>query len=104
MGRIPREPSHQVAVDIVCGPDPNDYKVAALLYDMETANILQEGDWFLLATHHLFRERVLRIVQRAKERVPYAVGVARATDIKSIVDAKDDPNKLYDVLHKVAGP
>lgn len=103
IGRTPREPSHRVAVDIVCGPDPNDHKVAALLYDMETAAVLQQGDWFFLATHGLFNQFVKGIVERAKTRAPYAIAIVEAPQVHSMIEAEGDAAKLYDVLKQLAG-
>lgn len=101
MAKIPREPSHRVAVDIVCSPDPNDHRVAAFLYDMETANILQQGDWFFLATHGLFNEFVKGIVQRARGTAPYAIATLEAPQIQSMMEAQEDPAKLYGVLQSL---
>lgn len=101
--RTAREPSHRVSVDVVCTPDPNDHKVAAFLYDMQTAGVLQQGDWFFLATHGLFNWYVKGIIDRAKGYADYAIGIVEAPQIKSMMEAQEDPNKLWDLLRSLVG-
>lgn len=101
--KIPREPSHRIYVSIICTPDPNDYIVSAHLYDMSTANILQEKDWFFLATNDLFNQFTKGIIERAKSKGPYAIATVEAPQIKTMLDVQEDPDKLYKTLSKLAG-
>jgi len=103
VAKTAREPSHRVSVDIICTPDPNDHKVAAFLYDMQTAKTLQQGDWFFLATHGLFNWYVKGIIDRAKGYADYAIGTVEAPQIKSMMEAQEDPNRLWDVLRSLVG-
>lgn len=103
VARTPQQPSHRISVDINCSPEPNDYRVAAFLYDMETANILQEGDWLLLATHGLFNAHVKGIIGRAKARAKYRIGTIEAPQIKRMIESQERPGELYDVLRRSVG-
>lgn len=97
------DPAHRISVDVVCSPDPNDHLVASLLYDMETASVLQQGDWFFLATHSLFNPFVKGIIDRANRRVQYAIACVQAPQLKSMIQAHNDPIALRNLLRDLAG-
>ncbi|MFC1980909.1 hypothetical protein ACFLVN_01530 [Chloroflexota bacterium] len=101
--RTAREPSHRICVDIICNPDPIDYEVTASLYDMQTAGVLQKGDWFFIATHGIFNWYVNGIIDRAKAYADYAIGTTQAQDIKSMIEAQEDPKKLWELLRNQVG-
>jgi len=97
-GRSALPPLHQIKVDITCSSPPIDHRVAALLYDMETSNLLQEGDWFLLATHGIFSEFSRSTIKAARDRVKYIVNRVEGNDIADIIEVQDDPAKLGALL------
>lgn len=39
-------PRHRALANFVCAEPTDDYRVAAILYDVESSGTLQEGDWF----------------------------------------------------------
>jgi hypothetical protein len=100
-GKSALPPFHKVKMDIICSPPPIDHRVAALLYDMETSNLLQEGDWFLLATHSIFSEFSRSTIIAARNRVNYIVNRVEGNDIADIVEAQDDPAKLGILLRSI---
>lgn len=81
-------PRHRAIANFVCTEPTDDHQVAAVLYDMESSGILQEGDWFFLATQHVFSDFSQSSIAKAKSRVPYIIIPFNGSDIKSVfVDA-----------------
>lgn len=100
-GKRALPPVHQVKVDIICSQPPIDHGLAALLYDMETSNLLQEGDWFLVATHGIFSEFSRSTVRAARNRVKYILTRVEGHDIADMVQAEGDPGKLGTLLQSI---
>lgn len=99
----PTEPCHHIYVDIICSPEPYDYKLAALLYDIQTAGELQKNDWFFIATHGIFASYATGIITRAKAKAEYNIAGIDATTIKELREAyeRDDPKKILESLRKL---
>ena len=98
--KSPIEPSHRIYVDVICSPEPYDYELASLLYDMETAKELQKGDWFFIATPGIFTAYAAGIIARAKDSAEYSVAGIDASTIKDLRGAheQDDPASIRKIL------
>lgn len=99
----PTEPCHHIYVDVICSPEPYDYKLASLLYDIETAGELQKDDWFFIATHGIFASYATGIITRAKAKAEYDIAGIDATAIKDLREAyeQDDPAKILNILREL---
>jgi len=96
-------PTHRIVADIVCSPLPNDFQVAALLYDVETSNILQQGDWFFIATHGFFSEFSKATIGAVKDRVSYTISLLEGADLGDLVEAQLDPMRLGPLFQNIVG-
>lgn len=103
IAKSPQEPAHVVAVDIVSTSESTEHRVAALLYDMETAELLKEDHWFFLATHALFIPTVKGIIDRANARAPYKIATLGASELKQLIEAHDDPARLLELMRSYTG-